>query len=347
VSALDDKVRRDLYVRFKLGLIHEPSAAVVTNVAAQGPLSTRAHQEIARQVAEESFVLLKNKNLLPLDPARVKTIAIIGANATARFAHGGGSANIKASYEITALVGISNRLGDRVKLIYARGYNPPGGPGRVDFRPEPEEAVAPLSVSNLVAEAVAAAKSADVVIYVGGLNHHGGYDTEGADRKGIKLPGGQDELIREVVQANPRTVVVLMGGGAVEMDAWLAEVPAVLYEWYPGIEGGNALAHVLFGDVNPSGKLPCTFPKRLADSPAHALHAYPGTNGTEVYTEGLLVGYRWFDTKKITPLFPFGYGLSYTTFKYSDLNLVPGPAALGAPVTVEFELANTGSRAGA
>jgi len=347
VSALDDKVRRDLYVRFKLGLIHDPSAAVVTNVEPQGPLSTRAHQEVARQVAEESFVLLKNQNLLPLNPARIKTIAVIGANAVAEFAHGGGSANIKAPYEITALEGISNRVGDRVKLIYAQGYNPPGGPGRVDFRPEPEPVNAPRNVSALVAEAVAAAKSADLVVYVGGLNHRGGYDTEGADRKDIKLPGAQDDLIRKVVQANPRTVVVLMGGGAVEMDAWLARVPAVLYAWYPGIEGGNALARVLFGDVDPSGKLPCTFPKRLADSPAHALHAYPGINDTEVYREGLLVGYRWYDTKKIEPLFPFGYGLSYTTFKYSDLNLVPGPAALGAPLTVEFELANTGGRAGA
>jgi len=284
-------------------------------------------------VAEESFVLLKNQNLLPLNPARIKTIAVIGANAVAEFAHGGGSANIKAPYEITALEGISNRVGDRVKLIYAQGYNPPGGPGRVDFRPEPEPVNAPRNVSALVAEAVAAAKSADLVVYVGGLNHRGGYDTEGADRKDIKLPGAQDDLIRKVVQANPRTVVVLMGGGAVEMDAWLARVPAVLYAWYPGIEGGNALARVLFGDVDPSGKLPCAFPKRLADSPAHALHAYPGINDTEVYREGLLVGYRWYDTKKIEPLFPFGYGLSYTTFKYSDLNLVPGPAALGAPLT--------------
>jgi len=131
------------------------------------------------------------------------------------------------------------------------------------------------------------------------------------------------------------------------MDAWLAQVPALLYAWYPGLEGGNALAHVLFGDVNPSGKLPCTFPKRLADSPAHALDAYPGTNGKVVYKEGLLVGYRWFDTKQIEPLFPFGYGLSYTQFKYSDLNLAPAQDASGPPVTVEFELANTGSRAGA
>jgi beta-glucosidase len=347
VSAVDDKVRRNLYVMFKLNLIHDPSAPGVTKVEPPGLLSTQEHQETSRRVAEGSFVLLKNKDLLPLNPAQTKTIAIIGANATAKFAHGGGSATIKPPYEITALEGISNRLGGNVKLIYAQGYNPPVGSGRVDFKPEPEVIAPPLDSSKLVAEAVAAAKSAEVVIYVGGLNHHGGYDTEGADRKDIKLPGGQDELIRKVVQANPRTIVVLMGGGAVEMNSWLAKVPAVLYAWYPGLEGGNALARVLFGDVNPSGKLPCTFPQRLADSPAHALDAYPGTNGTEVYKEGLLVGYRWFDTKNIEPLFPFGYGLSYTTFKYSNLNLAPAQDASGPPVTVEFELANTGSRAGA
>jgi len=347
VSALDDKVRRYLYVMFKLNLIQDPVAAVVTNVEPQGPLSTKEHQETARRVAEESFVLLKNQNLLPLDPAQIKTIAIIGANATAKFAHGGGSAMIKPPYEITALEGISNRLGGKVKLIYAQGYNPPVGSGGVDFRPDVEPSAPPLDKTQLMTEAVAAAKAADVVIYIGGLNHRGGYDTEGADRKDIKLPAGQDELIQKVVQANPKTIVVLMGGGAVEMDAWLAKVPALLYAWYPGLEGGNALAHVLFGDVNPSGKLPCTFPKRLADSPAHSLNAYPGTNGTVVYKEGLLVGYRWFDTKKIKPLFPFGYGLSYTTFEYSNLNLAPAQDASRLPVTVEFELANTGSCAGA
>ena len=114
-----------------------------------------------------------------------------------------------------------------------------------------------------------------------------------------------------------------MGGGAVEMGSWLSRTPALLYAWYPGMEGGNALARILFGDVNPSGKLPCTFPKRLADSPAHALNAYPGTNGTVTYDEGLLVGYRWFDARKIEPLFPFGYGLSYTKFEYSGLKLTP------------------------
>jgi beta-glucosidase len=347
VSVLDDKVRRHLHVMFKLNLIHDPSVPPATNAAPPIELSTPAHQEIARKIAEESFVLLKNKELLPLNPAQTKTIAVIGANAVARFAHGGGSAMIKPPYEITALEGISNRLGGNVKLIYAQGYNPPVGSGRVDFRPDDEPSAPPLDKTQLMVDALAAAKAADMVIYVGGLNHKGGYDTEGADRKDIKLPGGQDELIQKIVQANPRTIVVLMGGGAVEMDAWLAKVPAVLYVWYPGLEGGNALARALFGDVNPSGKLPCTFPKRLADSPAHALHAYPGTNGTVIYKEGLLVGYRWFDTKNIEPLFPFGYGLSYTTFKYSNLKLVPGPDAPGLPVTVEFELANTGSRAGA
>ena len=322
VSAVDEKVRRHLYVMFKLNLIHDPAAAVA-RIEPQGPLSTKAHQETALRVAEESFVLLKNQNLLPLDPVHLKTVAIIGANGTARFANGGGSARIKAPYEITALEGISNRLGGGVKVIYAQGYNPPVGSGRIDFRPDAETFAPPLNENQLMADALAAAKAADVVIYIGGLNHHGGYDTEGADRKDLKLPAGQDALIQKVVQANPKTIVVLMGGGAVEMDAWLAQVPALLYAWYPGLEGGNALARVLFGDVNPSGKLPCTFPKRLADSPAHALDAYPGKNGTVVYTEGLLVGYRWFDAKKIEPLFPFGYGLSYTTFKYSNFNLAP------------------------
>jgi beta-glucosidase len=346
VSALDDKVRRHLSVMFKLNLIHDPAAPPAA-AAPTTPLSTKEHQETSRKIAEESFVLLKNKNLLPLDAARIKTIAVIGANAAAVFAHGGGSANVKAPYEITALQGISNRLGGAVKIVYAQGYDPANGTGRVDFNPGAGETAPPAFDAKLAAEAVTAAKSADVVIYVGGLDHHGGYDTEGADRKDLKLPGGQDELLKQIVRANPKTVVVFNGGGAVEMDnAWLSRTPALLYAWYPGIEGGNALAHVLFGDVNPSGKLPCTFPKKLADSPAHALDAYPGTNGTVVFKEGLLVGYRWYDTKKIEPLFPFGYGLSYTKFKYSKLNLVPANGSNNL-VTVEFEVANTGARAGA
>jgi beta-glucosidase len=346
MAVLDDKVRRHLYVMFKLNLIHDP-AETNAIAAVQTPLSTKAHQDISRQIAEESFVLLKNEGLLPLDPARIKTIAVIGANAAATFAHGGGSATIKAPYEITALQGISNRLGDGVKIIYAQGYNPPVRAVRMDATPESEKTMPAPDDSKLVAEAVAAAKSADVVIYVGGLSHRGGYDTEGADRKDLKLPAGQDELLKEIVKVNPKTVVVFNGGGAVEMDdGWLSRTPALLYAWYPGLEGGNALARVLFGDVNPSGKLPCTFPKKLADTPTAALDSYPGTNSTVVYKEGLLVGYRWYDAKDIKPLFPFGHGLSYTQFKYSNLNLVQTGDAKNL-VTVEFELANTGGRAGA
>ncbi len=344
MGLLDDKVRRHLYVMFKLNMIHAPDAAPGDSEN-KGVLSTKAHQGIARRVAEESIVLLKNQDLLPLNPANLKTIAVIGVNAVTKFAGGGGAANIKAPYEITALEGISNRAGGGVKIIYAPGYTPPTGRGRRD-RGDAVPLVTAAS-SNLITEAVAVAKSADVVIYVGGLNHNGGYDTEGTDRRDLKRPGAQDELLENIVRANPKTAVVFMGGGAVEMGPWLSRVPALLYAWYPGLEGGNALARVVFGDVNPSGKLPCTFPKRLADSPAHALNAYPGTNGTVSYAEGLLVGYRWFDTMRIEPLFPFGYGLSYTKFKYSGLKLRPGKNPKGPGVTIEFEVANIGEREGA
>jgi beta-glucosidase len=307
MSVLDEKVGRRLFVMFKLRLIHDPADAPVNSINT-GVLSTRAHQYIARRVAEESIVLLKNEGFLPLDPAKIKTVAVIGDNAASVFARGGGAANIKAPFEVTALQGITNRLGSGVKVLYARGYKAPVGRVRGDHgavMPVP-----PAVSQRLISNAVAAAKSADVVIYVGGLNHKGGYDAETTDRPDLKLPGGQDELLEKIVEANPKTAVVFMGGAAVEMGPWLSKAPAVLYAWYPGMEGGNALARILFGDVNPSGKLPCTFPKQLADSPAHALHAYPGANGTVTYAEGLLVGYRWFDAKNIEPLFPFGHGLS-------------------------------------
>ncbi|MGB7770028.1 MAG: glycoside hydrolase family 3 C-terminal domain-containing protein [Verrucomicrobiia bacterium] len=348
VSALDEMVRRHLYVMFKLNLIHDPSAPdTTTNAKPQTPLSTKAHQEMARKIAEESFVLLKNDNFLPLNAAHLKTLAVIGGNAAARFCYEGGSSRIKTPFEVTALEGISNYVGEKVKIIYAGGYYPPESRGYPEHKPDGTNVTA-ADRSRLVKEAVAAAKSADLVIYVGGLNHKIGFDSEGADRSNLELPAGQDALLAQIVRANPRTVVVLMGGGAVEMSkSWLSRVPALLYAWYPGMEGGNALASVLFGDVNPAGKLPCTFPKRLSDTPPAALDAYPGGHGTVVYKEGLLVGYRWYDTKNIEPLFPFGYGLSYTHFAYSNLNLVRNDGPTGLPLTVEFELANTGDRAGA
>jgi beta-glucosidase len=199
---------------------------------------------------------------------------------------------------------------------------------------------------EMIERAVRAARQVDVAIVFAGTNHSRNFDTEGSDRKDMKLPYNQDELIRRVVEANPRTVVVLISGGAVEMDPWVDQVPAIVQAWYPGMEGGNAIAAVLFGDVNPSGKLPCTFPKKLDDSPAHALGAYPGVDGVEHYDEGLLVGYRWFDTKDIEPLFPFGHGLSYTQFAYSALTLTSRANDSDPFVTVMANIENTGKRDG-
>jgi len=351
LAALDDKVRRHLYVRFQLGMNYEPGAPAPTVVASNNTLSTPAHQQVSRRVAEESIVLLKNDGLLPLDASKYKSVAVIGVNANTRFAGGGGAAQIKAPYEITALQGISNRFGAGVKITYSPGYNSGGGRGgRGGGRggaPAPDaNAPAPAPVADAAGDAaVAAAKSADLVIFVGGLGHD--LDQEGRDRSDIKLPGGQDALLEKLIAANPKTVVVFNGGGAVEMGSWLGRAPALLYAWYGGLEGGNALAHVLFGDVDASGRLPCTFPKQLKDSPAHALNAFPGANGVVTYTEGLLVGYRWFDAKQIEPLFPFGYGLSYTKFAYSGLQLVQGSDPSNPSVTVEFDLTNAGQRAGA
>jgi beta-glucosidase len=319
MSILDDKVRRNLRQIIAIGAL---------NGRGPGSINTKAHQETARRVAEEGMVLLKNEgNALPLDDAKIKSVAVIGENAVQLQAYGGGSARIKTFYEITPLEGIVRRAGQRVNVTYSTGY-----------RAEPDP--------DLVERAVRAASQADVAIIVGGLNHSKFFDAEASDRKDMKLPYGQDDLIQRVVEANPRTIVVFLGGGPMEMGPWLAKVPAVMLAWYPGMEGGNALARVLFGDVTPSGKLPCTFPKRLEDSPAHALGAYPGKNGQEAYVEGLLVGYRWFDTKKIEPLFPFGYGLSYTSFKYSSLKLTEGKDPKGPVAIAEFEIENTGTREG-
>jgi len=319
MAGLDDKVRRNLRVMLATD-VFDPARKT-------GSLNTADHQAVARHVAEEGIVLLKNENhLLPINPDEVTNIAVIGENATRLQTHGGDSSAIKAFYEITPLQGLVNRVGRRVNITYSEGY---------DHRPDP----------TLEARAIAAAKSADLVIYIGGLNHDKGYDCEGQDRTDMRLPFGQDDLISKLVAANPKTVVVLEGT-MVEMDPWLDKVPAVLQAWYPGMEGGNALAALLFGDVNPSGKLPCTIPRRLADSPAQALHAYPGVSGTVTYSEGLLVGYRWYDTREIEPQFPFGFGLSYTTFQYSNLKLVAGGLG-GALVTAQFAITNTGSRDGA
>lgn len=334
-EGLDDKVRRNLRVMIGTKMLDERKA---------GAINTAAHQAVARRVAEEGIVLLKNVgDVLPLDATRIKTLAVIGENATRPQAHGGQSSELKALYEVTPLQGLLRRVGRSINVIHALGYEAPNS-DKLSTRPQkPDE---PLTAEELTARAIAAARAADAVIFVGGLNHELGNDCESRDRKDMKLPYGQDELISKVLEANPRTVVVMVAGTPVEFGPWHEKAPAVVQAWYGGSEGGNALARVLFGDVNPSGKLPCTFPAKLEDSPAHAMNAFPGNEGVVRYEEGLLVGYRWFDTKKIVPMYPFGHGLSYTTFKYSGLKFGPSPAG-GHMAVVDVEVTNTGTREGA
>lgn len=329
---LDDKVRRILRVMYATHKLGDTKRQ-------PGSHNTPEHQATALKVAEEGIVLLKNEsNFLPLQKT-VKTVAVIGANATRENAGGGGSAQLMAKYEITPLQGIKNELGNRATITYAPGYKIAR-----DQKADPQ----------LIAEAVAAAKGADVVIYVGGSFHgydytkwsDNAYDAEAVDKPDMKMPFGQDELVQAVQAANPNTVVVLLGGGPIDVSAWAGQTKAIIEAWYPGMEGGNALAHILFGDVNPSGKLPLTFPVKLEDSPVVKLGEYPSTPGNplkEFYKDDIFVGYRYYDTYKVAPQFAFGHGLSYTTFTYSGLTVTPGKQS----ATVKLTVTNTGKVAGA
>ncbi|TGD82423.1 glycosyl hydrolase [Hymenobacter wooponensis] len=329
---LDDKVRRILRVMYATNMMDGAKRQ-------PGAYNTKEHQATALKVAEEGIVLLKNEgNMLPLKKT-VKSIAVIGHNATRENSLGGGSAQVKAKYEITPLQGLKNELGDKVNITYAQGYKIAR-----DQKADPQ----------MIAEAVAAAKAADVVVYVGGSTHgydytkwsDNAYDAEGFDKPDMKMPFGQDELIQAVLKANPNTVVVLMGGGPIDVSAWAGQTKGIVEAWYPGMEGGNAIAHVLFGDVNPSGKLPFTFPVKLEDSPAHKLGEYPSTPGNplkQTYKDDIFVGYRYYDTYNVAPQFAFGHGLSYTTFKYSGLSVTPGSKS----ATVKLTVTNDGKTAGA
>lgn len=341
-AVLDDKVRR--VVRVVLSV----------DRSRPGAINTPAHQELARRVAEASLVLMKNDGaLLPLDPRRTGTIAVIGENAIRLQAHSGGSSEVKAFYEITPLEGLVRAAGGAGNVIFSLGYKAPAtrrleGFDVAGMRNFETEKIPPGDTKAWIEQAVAAARQAEVAIIVAGLNHDFGQEREGTDRSGLELPWRQPELIKRVAAANPRTVVVLVAGAAVTMEPWLDSVPSVLLAGYPGMEGGAAIADVLFGRMNPSGKLPYTFPKRLTDSSAHVgadPRRYPGVGGKVWYEEGLMVGYRWFDAEKIEPLFPFGHGLSYTRFNYGALRVLEGQGATLA--TVEVDVTNAGQRRGA
>jgi len=323
---IDDKVRRILRVMFKTHMFGERES---------GSFNTPEHQTTALRVAEQGIVLLKNDNILPLGESNVKTIAVIGANAVHKHAGAGGSSQLNAKYEITALAGLQKLVGNKVNLQYAPGY---------------EISKEGKSNSKLIQEAVGIASKADVVIYVGGWIHgfsdawnDNVFDSESLDKPSMELPFAQNDLILALQKANPNVVVVLYGGAATDMSAWHQKSKAIVQAWYPGMEGGNALARILFGKVNPSGKLPMTFPLKLEDSPAHALGEYPGKDGQVRYNEGILVGYRYFDTKKSGPLFAFGHGLSYTTFAFENLTVEQGERN----ATVKLTVKNTGAVAGA
>lgn len=324
---IDEKVRRILYVMYKINKFGK---------RAPGALSTKEHFAVARKVAEEGIVLLKNtSNVLPLNKTKLRSVAVIGVNAVRPQSEGGGSSQVRTKYEITPLAGIKKIVGSDVSVSYSRGY----------------EITRKGSLNqSLIDSAVDAARNADVVILVGGWTHgynnyawtDNDYDAEGIDKPNLQMPFGQNELIEAVVKANPRTVVVLMGGGAIDMNKWINQVPSVLQAWYPGSEGGNALASILFGLVNPSGKLPVTFPQQLEQMSSHALGEFPGDSITIHYKDDIFVGYRYFDTYKLEPLFAFGHGLSYTSFSYSDMSV----KQQGNSFIVSLVVTNAGKTAG-
>jgi beta-glucosidase len=300
MSTLDTMIVRRLAVEIRAGLFDHPRTITPIDAAKGG--------KVARQVAEQSAVLLKNtKNQLPLTHPR--SIAVIGPYAEAVHPGGGGSSHVNPLYTVSPVDGIRQRGG--VTVTSSNGADP--------------------------AAAATLAGNADVAVVI-----VGDVEKEGADRPNLSLGGNQDDLVRAVVAANPHTVVVLNSGAPVLMP-WVDEVPAVLQAWYPGEEDGNALAALLFGDVNPSGKLPVTFPRAETQTPVSTPERYPGVNGTVVYSEKLEVGYRWYDAQDEDPLFPFGYGLSYTSFAFGHLRVTPAHGR----VDVEVDVTNTGRRAGA
>lgn len=341
MSTLDDKARRILRLIFRTAMNDNKPYG-------RGPCDD--HSATARRIGDEAIVLMKNDpmsrntgRLLPLDE-NYGTILVVGDNATRRLSDGGGSSELKAKYTVSPLAGLEARYPGKVK--YAQGYTA-GRPmyGHADSIPQ-------SVTDSLRAEAVAMAREADVVIMVGGLNKNHQQDCEAADRLEYGLPFGQPQLINELLEANPNMVLVLLSGNAVELPM-IDRLPAVVQGWYLGSEGGSSIAAVLSGDVNPSGKLPFSFPVKLTDCGAHSFGAicYPGIEESEgvqhqVYEDDILVGYRWYDTKKIDPLFPFGHGLSYTTFDFGKPSLSAKTLGQDETLTVSVPVTNTGNTAG-
>ena len=305
IHEINENVRRLLRVMFLVGLFDDAKTFPL------GCRNTPEHQALARKIVEDGIVLLKNEeDFLPLNIDEIQKIAVVGPNASFRIQRGdilsgGGSSVNYPPYEITPLEGLELKCKNKVEIIDTPS-------------------------------------KADITIVFAGLNHNHGMDAEGEDKDTFELPLDQVKLIKETIQENPHTIVVLINGSPIAMDDWIDQTPSVIEAWYGGMEAGTAIANVLFGDVNPSGKLAITFPKRLSDSPAHASkRTYPG-NDKVFYDEGIFVGYRHFDTKNIEPLFPFGYGLSYTTFAYENLTIDKKKIRGDDVLKVSVDITNTG-----
>lgn len=295
-ALVDEKVERILRLMERIHMLEGPRR--------QGKYNSYEHQTNTLTTAEESIVLLENKaSFLPLNPDDYQRIVVIGDNANRQHSLGGGSAEIKALYEKTPLAGIHHYLGGNHQITYVQGYS---------CQPD----VTQDQQSNLRMTALRMASQNDLVIFVGGLNHD--FDTEGKDRQSYQLPFGQDRLIQELHAVNSNLLVVNMSGSAVDLTIAKTYSKAIIHTWYNGMEGGTALANVIFGKVNPSGKLPFTIAKALNDYPSERLGEFPGDE-TVRYYEGIFVGYRYFDYEQIEPLYAFGHGLNYSQFALADI----------------------------
>jgi beta-glucosidase len=370
---INQRVREILRVRLAIKPVPE-------NEANKQVTSQPAQQKIAYNVASKSIVLLKNEGLLPLKLANKPVIAVIGANAIQKMATGGLGAGVKTLYEITPLEGLKDHIGDKATIIYAQGYEPVrfswADMGRKKTQEEIDKSAKEreFTAQKLTKETVEVASRADIIIFIGGDNR--AVETEGSDRENIILPSGQDKLIAAIAEVNKNIITVLTSGAPNDLNTVKPLSKALLISWFNGSEGGNALADVLLGNISPGGRLPFTLPVKLEDSPAYALHNYPqGDKNSDVfanlvtkpdaagktkqekdntlkydpnsalYSEESLVGYRWFDTKNIAVMYPFGFGLTYTTFEYSNLKTDKEKYGENEIILVSADLKNTGKMA--
>jgi beta-glucosidase len=345
-AVINQRVREILRVRLTVKPIDK-------TVANSKPVGNAEEMATALEVARRSIVLLKNETLLPIDTKHIRNIAVIGENAVTKMALGGVGAGVKTRCEITPLEGLQQILGNSVKLTYAKGYKSFDRDSR-NKRQAPTQKADP----QLMDEAVKVAQAADLVIFFAGDNRE--VETEGSDRKSITLPSGQDELAEALAKANPKMITVIVSGGPVDVSTVSQVSGALVASWFNGSMSGQAIAEVLIGKISPSGKLPMTWPKKLEDVPAYATGTYPqnveNNNQGDIfvdltrnrsnerrqqlianYAEEDLVGYRWYDNKKVDVAYPFGFGLSYAKFQYSDLQV----KTVGESLDVSFMLTNS------